>query len=270
MTDRDIFRKKPLEKLNRHDELDELLQVNSVHTWLIFGAIIIVFIGLLMWAIMGTITNSVKGVGFIKTQDLPREVLATQSGQIDSVFIKIGECVESGQRIMKIFQIESQTYTDMVSPFSGQITGLNIMEGDYIKAGSPVTKIMRIGKTEAVNPELIFFVGDRDISKLKTGMEVFLKIDRETIPLKLLKYRIVNIANYPASESTFAKYFSVSPNPHSVNNSYFEVRALLIINLNELSVSEKEILMKLNGFSCSVTVTVSRQNPATYFFNSFR
>jgi hypothetical protein len=270
MPERIIFRKKPLEKLNRPGDLDELLQVNSAHTWLLFGAISFILIGLLIWAFMGSISQRVNGFGIIKVHDLPIEILSNQTGQIDSVFVKTGDQVESGQKLMKIIQLESQKFNDLFSPFSGEITGFNVTEGDYIKAGSPVMEIRRIHNNTAIIPEVIFFVNEKDISKLKTGMDAFLKFEREIISPEFLKYRISFIAKFPASGNTMQKYIPIHPNSHPNNERYYEVRALLISNVNELSSSDKEALMRLNGLTCGVTITVSKQTPATYFLNPTR
>ena len=76
MIGRQIFRKTSLEKMMNQEDLDELLQVNSSRSWLVFAGISVVLAGMIAWGFLGSISQKVKGFGIIKTQDLPREVVA--------------------------------------------------------------------------------------------------------------------------------------------------------------------------------------------------
>jgi HlyD family secretion protein len=67
MFGRQIFKKSTLQKMTSPEDLDELLQVNSTRTWLLFSAISMVIAGMLLWGFFGSITQNVKGFGIIKT-----------------------------------------------------------------------------------------------------------------------------------------------------------------------------------------------------------
>jgi len=167
MFGREIFRKSTLEKMTAPEDLDELLQVNSARTWLLFSAVSMVIVGMLVWGFFGSITQKVKGFGIIKTYELPREVLSNRSGQVDSVFCKTGDLVIRNHRLMKIYLLEEKNYAEIISPFNGKITSLNVKEGTYVKTGSPVLEMMRNQDSSSIIPEVIFFIQEQEIAKLK-------------------------------------------------------------------------------------------------------
>jgi len=121
MFGREIFRKSTLEKMTAPEDLDELLQVNSARTWLLFSAVSMVIVGMLVWGFFGSITQKVKGFGIIKTYELPREVLSNRSGQVDSVFCKTGDLVIRNHRLMKIYLLEEKTMLKLFLPLTAKL-----------------------------------------------------------------------------------------------------------------------------------------------------
>jgi len=103
------------------EDLDELLQVNSARTWLLFSAVSMVIVGMLVWGFFGSITQKVKGFGIIKTYELPREVLSNRSGQVDSVFCKTGDLVIRNHRLMKIYLLEEKTMLKLFLPLTAKL-----------------------------------------------------------------------------------------------------------------------------------------------------
>lgn len=268
MFGREIFRKSTLEKMTAPEDLDELLQVNSARTWLLFLAIALVIAGMLMWGFFGSITQKAKGYGIIKTHELPREVVASQSGQIDSVFCKTGDLVSYHQRLMKIYLLEEKTYAEIFSPFEGEIIGLNVREGAYVKTGSPVLEMVRAQDSSAIIPEVIFFISEQEIVKLKKSMNVNFEINKGGVPPEFLKGTITFISDYPASRSAIQKYFPDEGSFLQFNNAnYYEVRAALMTDTSVISASEKVVLYSLNGLTCRALVTISRRSPVAFLLN---
>ncbi|MBS4061578.1 MAG: HlyD family efflux transporter periplasmic adaptor subunit [Bacteroidetes bacterium] len=268
MFGREIFRKSTLQKMTSPEDLDELLQVNSTRTWLLFSAISMVIAGMLLWGFFGSITQNVKGFGIIKTLELPREVVAIHAGQVDSVFCKTGDLVSRDQRLLKVYLLEEKTYAEIFSPFDGKITGLNVKEGTYVNTGTPVLEMMRNRESSAITPEVIFFVAEQDISNLKTKMIANLEIARKGVPIEFLKGRITFIANYPASRSAIQMYFPNEGKALKLSDiNYYEVRASLLMDTSEMSATVKEVLYSLNGLSCRVVVTTATHSPVEFLLN---
>lgn len=268
MFGRDIFRKTALKKRTVPENLDELLQVNSPSTWLLFTAISLVIIGLLIWGFLGSITQNVTGFGIIKTHELPRKVVAIQSGQIDSVFCNTGDKVSSNQRLMLIYLLEKRKYIEIAAPFNGEIIDLSVKEGTYVETGFPILEMIRKQDYSVLNPEVIFYIPEQEISKLKINMKANLEISKGGIPSEYLTGTITFIADYPASLNAIQKYFPDGGRSLQLKNNYFyEVRAPLDTDISKMTVSEKEALYSLNGLSCQTVVTIAKRSPVAFLLN---
>lgn len=268
MPDREIFRKTSLKRLVSPEDLDELLQVNTAHTWLWLVGIIIVIAGLVIWGFFGSISQSVSGFGIIKTRELPREVITNCSGQVDSVFCKTGDPITKGQRLVKILKIEDKSYVDIISSYSGEIIGLSVREGEYINTGHRIAEIEREPDRSDLLPEVVFFVDKSQVSKLSKGMTVDLELLSGNHSVGLLKGKINFISGFPVSAEEISKYFAGKSevSQEGIDN-YYEVRASLMINNTGKRESEKELLRSMNALSGRVIVTVARMRPVSFLMN---
>jgi multidrug resistance efflux pump len=268
MFGREIFRKSSLEKMTTPEELDELLQVNSVRTWLLFAAICVVIAGMLLWGFFGVITHEAGGFGIIRIHELPREVVSQGQGQVDSVFCKTGDKVAEGQKLLTIRRLQEQTITPVMAPFSGEVTGINVREGSFITTGAPLLEIVRSQGVKDVAPEVIFFMKEQEIPKLREGMVVTMEVVKAEVPPEFLSGKINFIAGYPASRNAILKYFPDDEQSLELDKYEFhEVRASLDIGQDTLAVTDRSLLRSLNGLTCRVKVTVSRQSPASFLFH---
>ena len=271
MFGREIFRKSSMEKMTSPENLDELLQVNSVKTWLLLAAVAVVLSGMLLWAFLGSISQEVKGFGIVRIQELPRVVVSDGSGQIDSVLCKTGDRIIKGQRLMTVLFLEGSARHDIISPFVGTVTGLNVKEGTFVETGAEVVEIVRNQETINVQPEVIFFVEGAEVPKLKAGMKASLLLGKPGIPGKYLTGSISFIAAYPVSPGTFKKYFpdediSSRLKGKEVKDIY-EIRASIIPEFSTLSDVDRTLILPLNGLSCRVSVVVSKNSPISYLLN---
>jgi hypothetical protein len=265
MLNQNIFRKTPLERMTTPEDLDELLRVNSTRTWLLFAALAAVLAGLLMWGFLGTITREVKGAGLILYGDLPREVVAYHSGQVDSVFVRSGENVAGDQKLMSLYRPEEHTTAAIHAPFEGEVTNVNVKEGDWIKTGDAVLEMIKSVKNRDANPEVIFFVNARDISKIRPGMTANIETERAVLPAGISVATVTFAGEYPVAENAVYKYLAAHEHLNGVDSEeLYEVRAKLNINPSALPESQKALLASLNGLACRVHITVARHSPFAF------
>ena len=59
----DIYRKSALERLSNPEQLDKAIVVTSPMTWLALGAAAVIAVGLLIWSFVGSLQQTVSGVG---------------------------------------------------------------------------------------------------------------------------------------------------------------------------------------------------------------
>ncbi len=144
---------------------------------------------------------------------------------------------------------------------------VNVREGSYITRGTPVLEIMRFSKRESKKAEVVFFVAQRDVAKLKKGMICNLAIDNEAVPPELSRAVIHFISEHAVSRSSMLKFF---PNEDVLKNllksDCYEVRAS--IKTDSVGGSGKTAidLGKLNWLIAGVTITVDRRSPVAYLF----
>lgn len=268
MFGREIFRKSSLEKMTTPEELDELLQVNSVKTWLLFAAICVVLAGMLLWGFLGVITHDASGFGIIRIHDLPREVVSRYQGQVDSVFCKTGDRIEAGQKLLTIYSMEEQSHTTVTAPFKGELTDIDVREGTFVSEGLTLLELVKIDATANVVPEVIFFIRDQEIPKLRIGMVTTLEVLKAGVSPEFLKGKINFISGYPASRNAILKYFPDEGQSMQLDkNEFHEVRASLDIDLDKMNGADRELIQSLNGLTCQVKVTVSRQSPMAYLLH---
>lgn len=62
---KELFRKKPLEKISNPNQLNEYIKVSSPSIWTVLIAAIVLLVGLLFWGIFGSLESSVPGVAIV-------------------------------------------------------------------------------------------------------------------------------------------------------------------------------------------------------------
>ncbi len=267
MLNRPIFRKTSLEKMTSTEDLDELLQVNSIKTWLLFSGICAVLAVMLAWGFLGSISQNVKGFGIIKTQELWRAVLADRSGQVDSVFCNTGDEFVAGQKLVKLFDLEKKEYINICATGRGKVIAVNVREGIYVAMGTPLIDIMRFNNQEKRKAEVVFFVTEKEVAKLKNGMSCNLAMDKEGVPPEF-KIAVINfISDHSVSKNTILKFFPGEEMLKSVQESdFYEIRASMKIDTVATPGKPQYNLSKLNWLVARVTITVDRRSPISFLF----
>lgn len=101
-----MFRKKPLEKLQTPDSLDQLLVNVSPRAVLVFGTLATVLAAVLVWSCVARIPISVSGHGILLKPRSIKTIQSSGSGVVTEVAVLVGEKVSAGQVIVKIEQPE--------------------------------------------------------------------------------------------------------------------------------------------------------------------
>ncbi|MCR5674752.1 MAG: hypothetical protein K6G16_03490 [Lachnospiraceae bacterium] len=64
--ERQIFRKKSLERLSSPEELNDYLHVTQPSVWVLLAAVILLLTGLFIWSAFTAVESSVKGTGTVR------------------------------------------------------------------------------------------------------------------------------------------------------------------------------------------------------------
>lgn len=112
-----------------------------------------------------TLTNTVYGI-VSTAEDRVFGVYAPYPGLIQAVYVKTGDKVKKGQRLLSVLNEKTlQTYT-VNSPSSGEVTARPVKQGDHTTIGS----LLEITDLSEVWVEMSMF--PKDIAQIRKGMPV--------------------------------------------------------------------------------------------------
>jgi HlyD family secretion protein len=99
-----IFRKVALERLSSPEQLDQLLEVTTPTGWLALAALGALLAAGLAWGLLGSIPTLASGEGILLRRGGVMDLVATASGQVDEVLVRVGDVIDKGQRVASIRQ----------------------------------------------------------------------------------------------------------------------------------------------------------------------
>jgi multidrug efflux pump subunit AcrA (membrane-fusion protein) len=102
----ELFRKEAFAKLDALDELDRLVTVTRPRAWLALGAVGLLIVAALIWAVFGSMSSSVDGSGILLRGGRILQVASPYSGQVKELLVGLGNQVTAGQPIATLLQPE--------------------------------------------------------------------------------------------------------------------------------------------------------------------
>lgn len=269
MFNRSIFRTSSLERMNVPEDLDELMQVNSVKMWLLLAAMVFVIIGVVIWLFFSSITYQVKGFGILLTGETPREILASEPGQVDSLFCTAGDEVLAGQKLAKIRRLSGDGAEYLTSPSNGKVSVIYVNESGFTDAGHPVVEMVPFSAEIRKKPEVVFFIREQDVLKIKKGMKTGIQIKKEGVSETMPEGSVTYISEFSSPPAAIEKYFgnSRTETQPTGREIWYEVRAELQPSPKADDRSTGLSAGSLNGSRCEVSVVVARKSPASFLLN---
>ncbi len=202
MFNREIFRKKALEKLSTPDDLDELLQVNSRLSWILLLSLLCLILGGVVWVVFGQIVNKVVMIGIIQPVNPPHLLIVSESGQVDSIFHQTGDSVFKGQPIVRYIHENANTAKYILSPCNGELVELDIRQGVFLLPGTTIAKIGRFHREQLLYPEFLFFASEKSMSNLSIGQNVNILMKLHESESLRISTRIIYIGKIPLSDAS--------------------------------------------------------------------
>ena len=100
------FRASALEKMSNPERLDELMVVTKPKAWVALMTFGILIYLIALWSYFGRIPDRVSGKGILIPGGSLLQVEADTTGMITSIFVKVGDVVEEGQKIAGVSKEE--------------------------------------------------------------------------------------------------------------------------------------------------------------------
>ncbi len=106
MPSRRVFRQVSLDRLSSPEQLDQLMRVTSPKGWFALGGIGMILVAALVWGIIGSIPNTVKGKGVLIKSGGILEIASNASGRVADIAVRVGDEVTEGQVVARLSQPE--------------------------------------------------------------------------------------------------------------------------------------------------------------------
>ena len=79
---KEIFRKKSIERISSPEELNNYLRVTNPNIWVLLVAVILLLVGLLVWSSVGTLETRANGIATVKNNELTVTVSGSRAESI--------------------------------------------------------------------------------------------------------------------------------------------------------------------------------------------
>lgn len=99
-----IFRQASLERLASPEQLDQLMHVTDARGWIALVALGAVLAAGLGWAVMGSLPDTVPGVGILVKSGGVTQVVPGAAGRVADVAVSVGDVVRAGQIVARLEQ----------------------------------------------------------------------------------------------------------------------------------------------------------------------
>lgn len=268
MFNKEIFRKKALDRLSTPDDLDELLQVNSKSSWLLLVSLLCLIFAGIIWGVFGRIVNKVTLIGAIQPVDPPLSLIADEPGIVDSIFHWPGDKVIQDQPIIGYLPENGGKAKYLLSPVSGELVELNIRKGVFLTPGYIAAKVSKNQHRKIIRPEFLFFVSDKKVSSLTIGQTVTIRIQGLVSKSILIESNIIYISKLPASdESIMNVIFNAEIAAQLRKGSFYLVRTANVPSSDSVDPFVDYSVDDLYGKVCYGEAIVSQSSPIAYLLS---
>ena len=107
-----LFRKDALDRLASPEQLDQLMTVTTRRAWVALGALIMVLLSALAWAIFGSLPYKVHAHGILIRRGGLADIVSVTAGQITAIEVALGDRVEKGQVVARLAQPDLEAEID--------------------------------------------------------------------------------------------------------------------------------------------------------------
>ena len=160
------LQKIPLFKMPSVDQLDQMIRVTTVFSWMVLLGAGVITVSVILWAFMGVLYQDVTVRGVYMSDSQIEKIYAKTPGNVDSILVSVGQWVEMGEPLAVVSG--ETVYSDYVGivneifAYTGQQA-----DGSY--------ELMEIRKLLSGEEKIVFsYVPLRVANTINEGMKVIL------------------------------------------------------------------------------------------------
>jgi len=138
------FREQAVERAVAPDQLDRMIRVVPPRRAFAVGALVLVLLATVLWAVVATIPTTKTGPGFLLPEGGLRVAKAGATGTVTSLTISIGAHVVAGQQIGEITDT-NDAVVPIIAPETGAIAELDTVLRDHVALGDRLALVQPVG-----------------------------------------------------------------------------------------------------------------------------
>lgn len=215
-----LFRKEAIERLSSPEQLDQLMKVTSSRSWLALLAISLLIGAAAVWGWLGRIPTTVTGEGILLKGGI-NNISATAAGQLDDIYVNVGEIIEKGQVVTRVLTNSGENIR-VESPLAGRVIEVRASGGSFVEVGTPLINIEPSG-ADVKDLEAILYLPASEGKKIQPGMKV--QIVPSTVRAEetgVMLGWVLSVSEFPESQESMrrllenedlvARFFNVTDN----------------------------------------------------------
>jgi multidrug efflux pump subunit AcrA (membrane-fusion protein) len=137
------FRREALRKLEGPEQLDAVVRLATVPTWLVTGALLVIVAAAGLWAVTGEVVRAVKANGVLVHSAGVSGLDATESGQVAEVWVGPNQRVARGRPLYSVVDRAGGIRT-VASPWDAYVVQWLVNGGELLQPGTRVADMERL------------------------------------------------------------------------------------------------------------------------------
>ena len=163
----DIYRKSALERLSNPEQLDKAIVVTSPMTWLALGAAAVIAVGLLIWSFVGSLQQTVSGVGVLHSPTGVNTVYAREQGTVTELQLRENEGFGPETPVARYRAGSGDSLSEIKAGQTGIVTKILVKPGDEVRSGDELLRFTPNVNESAAPLVVVCYVKTDDAEKLR-------------------------------------------------------------------------------------------------------
>lgn len=151
-----LFRKTALDALSSPEQLNQPLQLIRTNQWILLISLSSFSLILLAWSIVGRLPVRLSGRGLLVKTDTITVVQSETTGQINSLLVDVGDCVDKGALMGQIEgvqqEIEIKATQDQLNQLSAQDRNQDLLSDIRVnQLQEEINRVMHLAESGAIS-----------------------------------------------------------------------------------------------------------------------
>lgn len=168
-----VYRKAALDRLSSPEQLDKMIIITPPRLWVALCGAVIVIASLLVWSILGHITEFQDVSGIYINVEGVQNTYCNSTGIVEEILIGKGETVREGDPLYCIKESETNLISQLKANCSGVVYDVGCQKGQIVTTGEKIAEIKK-GTEEASQMKIVCYVPITVGKKMQEGMPVII------------------------------------------------------------------------------------------------